>query len=145
MTEEQKQELTEEEKQQLQDILGYGSNVNSANQSVHTFLFNVATAKDTTKLGNLKDEEIGKLDNPIRSYKFLSLFAEKIMNKDGLKEFFDQRSEIGTSTSLSRDGFLTKMAVVQRKELADLSPKEKKKENKSWFKSKDKNTQEEAQ
>ena len=138
------QQLTDDEKQQLQELLGYGSGVNSASHNVHTFLFNVATAKDTTKLGFLKDDEIGKMDNPIRSFKFLSLFADKVMQKEGLKEFFEQRSEIGTSTSLSRDGFLTKLAVVQRKELADLSPKEKKKENKSWYKPKDKDSQEEA-
>ena len=134
---EEEAELSEEEKQQVKDILGYGSTVPDAKQNVHTFLHNVAIADDTTKLGNLKDEEIGTLENPIRSYKFLALFADKIMKKDGLKEFFNSRSEIGTSTSLSRGGFLTKLAVVTRKELADVSPKERK-ANKSWFKSKDK-------
>ena len=129
--------LTDQEKEQVKELLGYGSNVPDGKQNVHTFLHNVATAEDTTRLGNLKDEEIGKLENPVRAFKFLSLFADKIMDKEGLKNFFNARSEIGTSTSLSRDGFLTKLAVVTRKELADVTPKERK-ENKSWFKSKDK-------
>lgn len=130
------EELTESEKQEIKELLGYGSSTSEGKHNTHSFLYNVATAQDTTRLGNLTDEEIGKLDNPIRAYKFLALFADKIMKKDGLKDFFNSRSGIGTDTSLSRQGFLTKLAVVTRKELADVSPKDKKK-NKSWFKSKD--------
>jgi len=128
--------ITEAEKEEVKALLGYGSSVPDGKHNVHTFLNNVATAEDTTKLGNLDESEIGKLENPIRSFKFLGLFAEKVMHKEGLRDFFNARSEIGTSTSLSKHGFLTKLAVIQRRELADLSPKEKK-ENKSWFKKKE--------
>ena len=130
------EELTMEEKEELKDILGGYPNVDNK-QSVHTFLHNVATAKDTTKLGNLKEEEIGMLSNPIRSFKHLALFSKEIMKNDSLANFFNSSSEIGTSTSLSREGFLTKLAVVTRREMADVTAPRK--ENKGWFKKKDDN------
>jgi hypothetical protein len=127
------EELSEAERIELASLMGnYGASIPEGKQNVHTFLHNVAVANDTTKLGNLKDEEIGTLENPIRSFKFLALFAEKVMKKDELKNFFNARSEIGTSTSLSRGGFLTKLAVVQRRELADVTKPEVK-PNKGWF------------
>lgn len=132
------EELSEAERIELAGLMAnYGTSLPEGKQNVHTFLHNVATAKDTTKLGNLLNEEIGSLENPIRAFKFLALFANDVMGKKELGEFFDKRSEIGTSTSLSRGGFLTKLAVIQRRELTskDISTTERK-ENKSWFKSK---------
>jgi len=125
------EELTPQEREELKELMGYAGPVDSSRQTVHSFLHNVATAKDTTKLGNLREEEIGLLSNPVRSFKHLALFSRKIMKSDELADFFDNSSEIGTSTSLSRDGFLTKLAVVTRKELADVT--KPRKENKGWF------------
>lgn len=133
--------LSDSEKKEIQDLLGYGGNLPEPKQNVHTFLFNVATADDTTKLGFLKEEEIGMLPNPIRAYKNLSLFARDIMDNEELSKFFNNHSEIITSTSLSRQGFLVDRAVVQKRELKDTTKPMK--ENKGWFKSKDKNQKEE--
>jgi hypothetical protein len=139
----EEEQLTDSEKAELKDILGYGSNLPDAKQNVHTFLFNVATANDTTKLGYLKEEEIGMMANPIRSYKHLQQFATSIMKKEKLGDFFGANSEIVTSTSLSRGGFLVDRAVVQKRELKDTTGSLEKKQNKSWFKSKnDKPTEE---
>jgi|SRR3990167_1435735 len=133
------EELTAAEKEQMKELMGYSTSGAEGKHNIHSFLNNVAIAEDTTKTGFLTDIEIGKLDNPIRSYKFLALFADKMMGKDGLKQFFLQQSEIGTATSLSRDAILLKLAVTQKRELADVTTKPKK-ENSSWFKSKkDKN------
>lgn len=131
--------LTPEEKEELREMIGYGSNIPDGKQNVHTFLHNVATAEDTTKLGFLNENEIGMMPNPIRSYKHLAQFANDIMHKEGLSNFFKANSEIVTSTSLSRGGFLVDRAVVQKRELKDTTTKPK--ENKSWFKSKDDNKQ----
>lgn len=137
------EELTESEKAEIKELLGYGSNLPESKQNVHTFLHNVATAEDTTKLGFLKDEEIGNMSNPTRAYKHLANFANDIMNKPGLKEYFLANSEIMTSTSLSRQGFLVDRAVVQKRELKDTTMKPRK-ENSSWFKKKDKNQESEG-
>ena len=61
------EQLTEAEKSEIKDILGYGANTGEGKHNVHTFLTNVVTAKDTTKLGYLKDEEIGNMTNPVRA------------------------------------------------------------------------------
>lgn len=127
--------LTENEKAEIKDLLGYGGNLPEPKQNVHTFLFNVATAEDTTKLGFLNENEIGMLPNPIRAYKHLAQFSRDIMNKPELASFFAANSEIITSTSLSRGGFLVDRAVVQKRELKDTTKPMK--ENKGWFKSKD--------
>lgn len=131
------EEISEEEKEQMKELLGYGSSLPEGKHSVHSFLHNVAVAEDTTKLGYLDKEEIGSLQNPIRSFKFLARFAGNIMNKPELKTFFLACSEDGTSTSLSKDAMLLKLAVTQKRELADVTKKPKK-ENSSWFKKKDK-------
>jgi len=105
--------------------------------NVHTFLFNVATAKDTTKLGFLNDEEIGKPKLPQRTLKELALFCKEIMNQKEFGEFFEKEAEILTSTSLSKNAKLLTSAILQKKEVADVT--EQRKENKGWFKPK-KNT-----
>lgn len=131
------EQLTPAEKEEIKDILGYGSNIPDSKHNVHTFLHNVATADDTTKLGYLKDDEIGTMSNPVRAFKHLALFCGDVMKKPELKAFWNANSEIMTSTSLSRDGFLVDRAVVQKRELKDTTSKPRK-ENSSWFKKKDK-------
>lgn len=137
------EELSDSEKQEIKDLLGYGSQLPEGKQNVHTFLFNVATAEDTTKLGFLKDEEVGSLGNPVRSFKHLASFSGRIMGKPDLEKYFLGNSEIITSTSLSRQGFLVDRAVIQKRELKDTTSKPRK-ENPGWFKGKDKNKETEG-
>ena len=129
--------LSNTEMEQLASALGYGASSPEGKHNVHTFLHNIATAKDTTKIGFLKEEEIGLPKNPVRTYKTLASIAGSIMDNEDLANYFNNKSEILTSTSLSREGFLDKLAVVQRRELADVTSKPRK-ENKGWFKPKDK-------
>lgn len=105
-------------------------------QTVHKFLHNVATAKDTTKVGFLNEEELGKPELTERACKELALISKKIMGNDFFKEYFEEEAEILTSTSLSKEAKLLELAVVQRREVADITKKEKPKENKGWFKKK---------
>jgi len=133
----EEEQLTDQEKELVREIAGYGSSVPEGKHSVHTFLFNVATAEDTTKLGNLTPEELGNLDNPVRAYKALGSFANDIMNKKELSKFFNIQSEIATSTSLSKEGFLVSKATESVRKIADITKKPRK-ENSSWFKKKDK-------
>lgn len=130
------EDLSETDKEELAKYLGYGSGSPETKHSVHAFLHNVATAEDTTKLGYLKEEEIGIPKHPIRTYKLMGMFAEKVMGNDFLKDYFNAKSEIVTSTSLSRDAKLLTLAVIQKREIADVT-KQPRKENKGWFKKKD--------
>jgi hypothetical protein len=107
-------------------------------QSIHTFLFNVATAKDTTKVANLRDDkEINELGIPlytIRGAKEMALISEKIMGNDFFSDYFEADAENTLATSLSREGFLVRQATTQTKQVADIT--KRRKINKGWFGSK---------
>jgi len=102
-------------------------------QNVHTFLHNVATADDTTKIANLNEEELGKPKLPLRTHKDLELFCREIMNQKEFADYFQKKGEILTATSLSKDAKLIDLAVIQRREIGSVERKPIK-ENKGWFK-----------
>lgn len=131
-------EVTEE---QAADII---RNFTEQKSNLHTFFTNVIKADDTTKTGNLTEEELGMPRLPRRSIGELALFCEKIYNDKGWADYFKDLGEIMTSTSLSKDALLLKLSVTQKKELADVSPKERKK-NGGWFKSKRDNNENQQQ
>lgn len=104
-------------------------------QSVHTFLFNVATAKDTRKIGNLRDDkdisELGLPVHNIRGSLELARISNLIMENEEFTDWFKQEAEEVLATSLSREGFLVRQATVQTKNVADLT--QRRKINKGWF------------
>ena len=97
-----------------------------------SFFTDVIKSDDTIKTGNLELLELGEPRLPLRSLKGLELFSKDIYEDEGWASYFEKKAEILTSTSLSKDAILIKLAVTSKKELADVSPKEKKK-NKGWF------------
>jgi len=109
---------------------------NESKQNVHTFFTNVIKSKDTTKTGNLTIDELGMPKLPLRSLKELALFCSDISSDNAWNDYFTKLGEIQTSTSLSKDALLLKLSVTQKRELADVSPKEKKK-NRGWFRKKE--------
>jgi methyltransferase-like protein len=125
------EDITEQE---AQEIL---RSFNEGKQNIHSFLTNVVKAPDTTKTGNLNQDELGHPKIPVRTYKELELFCNDVWNqKENWGTYFNKMSEIQTSTSLSKDAILLKLSATLRKELADVSPERKEiKENKGWFKS----------
>ncbi len=129
------EELSEADLEQLRQ-LGGTTPVAEERQNVHTFLHNVATAEDTTKVGFLNDEEIGMPRLPSRTYKDLALFCEEVANMDYYAAYFNKKSEILTSTSLSKDAKLITLAVSQKREFADAT--KPRKVNKGWFNKKEK-------
>lgn len=104
-------------------------------QSVFNFLFNVASAKDTTKIGNLRDDkdmnELGKPYNTVRGCKQMALISDKIMGNEYFKDFFLSESENTLSTSLSREGFLIKQGTTKTSQVVDAT--RRRKINKGWF------------
>lgn len=132
--------LSEEEKQEIAEKLnaqGYGYPQGTEKHNVHTFLEKVRTSSDTTKVGYLKDEELGIPSLPVRTYKELELFSRKIASKPLFAEYFKEMSEIVTSTSLSRNAKLLDTAVTQTRNLTDVIKRPEMKENKGWFKKKE--------
>lgn len=125
-------QITDEEKKLLQEYLeGVGASIPEEKHTVHTFLYKVATSEDTTKIAYITEEELGHAVYPVRSFKSFSLIAEKIIRSNYLKEYFDKESEIITSTSLSKNGFLIRAAITQKKELSDVTKRHT--INRGWF------------
>jgi hypothetical protein len=126
-------EMTQEQAEEYIKSLGVAP-IPEEKHSVHSFLHKVATADDTTKLGNLKEEEVGLAKLPLRTYKELALFCEEVADMPYFKDYFNKKAEILTSTSLSKEALLLKLAVVIRREQSNIlkAPKE----NKGWFKKK---------
>ncbi len=137
MVEEKKQEDLTDEEALLKIAQAMKDNAPSLEdkQSVYTFLFNVASAKDTTKIGNLQvDKEINELGVPkhnVRGIKDMARISNNIMGNDFFKDYFESEAEDVLATSLSREGFLVRQATVQTKQIADIT--KRKKINKGWF------------
>lgn len=151
MAEEEQQTDTINEEQladamQIQELAKYLSQSGAAPQAdekynTHLFLHRVATADDTTKVGFLTEAEVGKPKYPTRALKEMALISSDLIENQDLAKYFEKEAEIITSTSLSREGFLVRQATTTTKQIADVTKKSMAKENKSWFKKKDKNAE----
>lgn len=109
-------------------------------QNAFTFIHAIATSDDTKKTGYLKvDKELNELgipELPLRTYHSLAIISDKIMNNDFFRDYFLAEGESVTATSLSREGFLAKLAILQKREIKDTTPKPRKPSS-SWFKPKE--------
>ena len=128
--------LTTEEKQELKELIGFGTPISEEKHNVHSFLNKVATSEDTTKLGYLQEEELGLPSKTLRTYKEMSLIADKLMDNQVLSDYYTAKGEIITATSLSKNAKLINLAVVQKRIIEDDSGKPHRKENAGWFKKK---------
>lgn len=135
--------LTPEEERQLREYekdkdssSNWGVPLPEEKHNVHSFLNNVAESDDTTKTGNLTIDELGMPRINLRTYKDLALISKTFMDNPVLHEYYNAQAEILTSTSLSKDAKLISLAVMQKRQIEDVT--KPKKENKGWFGSKDK-------
>ena len=122
-------DITEE---QAQDML---RQMGESKQTLHSFFSKVIKSKSTTKVGNLSEDELGRSNLPVRTYLELEAFCDEVANDESFSNYFERIAEIQTGSSLSKEGFLMKLAVTMKKELADMSPTKGKK-NSGWFKKK---------
>ena len=135
MTDQVNTEVTEEQIAEMVEKMVGVTPQPEEKTNVHTFLTKVAQEDDTTKLGYLKEEELGMPQIPVRSDKSLALWCDVVMENPFFMKYFLKESEDTTSTSLSREGFLVKQATLQKKEIADTTRKHT--TNKGWFKRKE--------
>ena len=106
--------------------------------NMHTFLLNVVQAEDIDKIakvGNLRDDkDINELGNPIWSVRGafdMAMLSDKLMDNKFFQEFFETQAKNTLITSLSREGFLAKLAVTTTKNVADIT--RRRKVNKGMF------------
>lgn len=97
--------------------------------NIHTFLFSVVTAEDTTKIGNLRDDkeinELGVPQHTVRGCKDMELISRDIMGNDFFADYFKQEAENTLATSLSREGFLIRQGTTQTKAVVDATKRRK--------------------
>ncbi len=101
--------------------------------NLHGFLTKVIENDNTTKVGNVDEAELGKPKVTLRALKELELFCKDIYKDESWSDYFEKLSEIQTSTSLSKEGFLMELSVSNKQELSDKQSKKKKATNKGWF------------
>ncbi len=124
------EEITEKE---AQDVL---RQMAENKQSMYAIFAKVINEKQkTTRVANLTADELGLSKLPFRTYLELALFCEEIVGDEEFSDYFKKMGSIQTDSSLGREGFLMKLLVTMKKELADVSPKAKTK-NTGWFKKK---------
>lgn len=99
----------------------------------HSFFTKIIQEEDSTKVGNLAIEELGEPILEVRGMKDLEIFSKEVCEDKSWADYFKKQAEMVNATSLSKDGFLMKLSVTTTKNMADITPKEKK-TNKGWFK-----------
>jgi hypothetical protein len=75
------------------------------------------------KVGNLTQEELGLPMLPVRTLLELSRDCSLIPSMSSIKDSFDNQAHIILDTSLSKEGFLLKARITQKKEFLDTKPK----------------------
>ena len=132
------EQLTPEEMKMLEEAMKGGAPLPDEKHNAHTFLNTISKSSDTTKTGNLEMPELGTTPYSLRTYKNIRLIAEKLVEDDMWTDYFAKKGEILTATSLSKGGFLTGLAVVQKRQIEDITQQQPR-ENKGWFKRRDDN------
>ena len=138
--EERNEDLTDEEAlMKIAQAMKDNAPSQDEKHNVHTFLFNIATSKDTTKTGNLRDDkelnELGVPEHTVRGCKEMARISSSIMDNSFFRNYFNEEAEDTLATSLSREGFLVRQGTTVTKQVADIT--KRRKINKGWFKTKE--------
>jgi len=127
-------ELTQEEAAALEEI-GYGYPKPEEKQNIYNYFKKVILMPDNTKTGFLTEEELGAAKIPVRTNQEIALYC-KSMGMTGFSSYFDNEAQILLGTSLSREGFLNKLAVTQKRESEFKTKMPSLAQKKGWFKKK---------
>jgi len=143
-TEEEQLEELEEELKKL-EYLSKDSSLSSAypepekKDNQFKFFREILHLPESWKVGNLKDEEIGKSKLGVRSYLELAQYSEA-EGLDQLEKYFTGKADIVAAPTMGRKGFLAQLFVTSIKREQKI--KEPSKLKKGWFGGK-KNVEEE--
>lgn len=129
----------EEELEQLEEELAelealgesgnknYGSPSPEKKDNMFKFFREVLTLPESWKVGNLKEEEIGKSRLGVRAWLELAAYADA-EKQDLIKDYFIKKANIVAEPTMGRKGFMAQLFVTQiRKEQKVKAPEQKKK------------------
>lgn len=144
-------EITNEELKQLESELeeldksigksseDYGSPKPQDKDSMFKFFREILKLPESWKVGNLKDDEIGKIRLSVRSFLRLATYA-KAENLDIVEKYFMTQADIVAAPTMGRKGFMAQLFVTQiKKEQKMKSPEQRKK---GWFSRRTENEEE---
>ena len=102
------------ESKEEQDLYG-NYPVSRDKDSVFTFFKQLLHLSRTTRVGNVNPKsELGMLQFSVRTNEYLALVGKTLGDHDFEKFWVDQ-SEIITSTSMAKDGWLTTLPISQKR------------------------------
>ena len=127
--------LTPEEEAALEENYGnysYGYPTPEEKNNIYTYFKRVIGMFDNTKTANLTADEIGMVKIPVRTNLEIAQYCES-MGMKGFANFFKKEAQILLGTSLSREGFLNKLAVTQKRESEIKTRNAQPRDSKGWF------------
>lgn len=92
-------------------------------KGIDNFFIEIIRADDNLKIGNLERLEIGLPKVPIRTLLELSDDCDMIPSMSSFAEDFKKQAQDMVNTSLSKEGFLIRARITQKKELLDSTKK----------------------
>ena len=107
--------------------------------NVFKFFRELLRMKDSSKVGNLKKDELGSLLLPVRNYRDIGNYNES-EGQEIVAAYLNLKAETILATSLSRDGFLPQLFVTQIKKEQKVRKHDV--ESKGWFNRNVKNKEE---
>ena len=107
-------EIKQLEEDLKNDNSSYGSPETKQKDSILTLFRDILHIKDTTRVGNLKDDEIGTTRLGMRAYKDLAVYAE-VENLPLVSAYFHQKANNISETSMSRKGWFGNLMVTSIK------------------------------
>ncbi len=125
-----KEDITPEEVEALEEA-GYEYPKPDEKANIYNFFKRILISEDTSKTAYLNEDELGMVQLPVRTLKKLALYCNE-MGLSGLGSFFRKEANVVTDTSLSREGFLPKLAVTQKRQ-SFVETKQEKPTKKKWF------------
>ena len=95
-------------------------------RGIDNFFLEIIRNDDSLKLGNLTQDEIGLSQLPIRTLIELANDCEDIPSMSAFVKDFRKQAQIMIESSLSKEGFLIKARITQKKELLDTDKRKRK-------------------
>lgn len=113
------EELAQMSEEELEEYLksqqeGYGSPSPAYKDNIFKFFREILKKKDPTRVGNLKDDELGNMRLSVRDYLDLGAYA-RAEGLGDVADYLDNKAFISAGTSMSRKGFLAQLFVTQIK------------------------------
>jgi len=102
------------ESEETRNALGYGYPEPEEKNTPISFLKEISRKALNTTTANLQSDELGFAKIPVRTNMEIANYCQ-FMDDTALADFFMDEAQILMATSLSREGFLPKLAVTTQK------------------------------